>query len=299
MPTDLRDVLNEAVALIRVSLPRNIAIISEIDGMLPYCLADPTQVHQIVMNLVTNAFQAMGRHGGSIRLSLGPLMLHPDDARLGQMPPGVYTRLCIEDDGPGIDPAIQDKIFDPFFTTKGKTEGTGLGLAVVHGIVRNHNGVVHVQSRPGATRFEILLPTLSDLCPLPGDQVAIARRGTERVVFVEDDEDQLQVVPRVLRQLGYTVHAFAQGEEALRAVCSDDLAADLVITDYDMPGMNGVDVAKRLYACRPEMPVILVSGRKGAAEFFGRAENIRLFLSKPYNKDMLGRAIRDVLDKDA
>lgn len=294
--TDLRSVVSEAVALIRVSVPRNIDIFSEIAETLPYCLADPTQVHQIVMNLATNAFQALGSQSGTIRLSLDAVRLDASEAGVRQIAPGFYTRLRIEDTGPGIDPSIMDKIFDPFFTTKDKTEGTGLGLAVVHGIVRNHNGAVHVQSRPGATCFEIVLPTLSEVCPLPEGSSGAACQGTEHIVFVEDDEDQVEVVPRVLRQLGYTVRAFTHSAEALAAVCGGEVSVDVFITDYDMPGMSGVELARKLHACRPELPVILVSGRKGVAEFFESAENIRVFLSKPYNKDMLGRAIRDVLD---
>lgn len=299
VPTDLRDVVDEAVALIRVSLPRNISVLASIDQDLPFCLADPTQIHQIVMNLVTNAFQAMGEQGGVISLKLQSQILDRDDPRLGNMEPGAYSVLSIEDNGPGIAESIQDKIFDPFFTTKGKGEGTGLGLAVVHGIVRSHDGDIHLFSQPGCTRFEIILPTLRDMCLLPGECSSMVVTGTERVVFVEDDEDQVQIVPRVLSQLGYHVYPFGNGAEAVRALCTDGLDVDLVITDYDMPGMNGFEVAKAVGFCRPEIPVILVSGRKRAAEFYGQAGNIKFFLGKPYNKDMLGRAIRDVLDKDA
>ena len=299
VPTDLREVVGEAVALIRVSMPRNITVNAFIDDDQPLCLADPTQVHQIVMNLATNAFQALGEKGGSISIRLGRMTLDREDPQLGNLEPGVYSRLCIEDDGPGIDEDIQDKIYDPFFTTKGKGEGTGLGLAVVHGIVRNHGGEIRLTSAPGQTRFDILLPTITDLCLLPGECAGTVAMGTERVAFVEDDEDQLQLIPRVLSQLGYEVHPFHSATEALRAICEEGLPLDLVVTDYDMPGVNGFDMAVALEKCRPELPVIMVSGRKRAAEFSVRAGNIRLFLSKPYNKDMIGRAIRDVLDKEA
>lgn len=298
MPTDLREVVSEAVALIKVSLPRNIAVQASIDENLGHCLADPTQVHQIVMNLVTNSFQAMRERGGTIRISLGQVMLDTADSVLGGHEPGCYTRLLIQDDGPGIDEDIQDKIFDPFFTTKDKGEGTGLGLAVVHGIVRNHNGIVRVQSAPQATSFEIYLPTLNDMCLLPSQFVAHASEGSEHIIFIEDDEDQLLVVPRVLEQLGYAVQAFQNPVDAVHAVCEQNLLVDLVVTDFDMPGMNGFEVAEYLAGHGRNVPVILVSGRKRAAELFATSNNIKFFLSKPYNKDMLGRAIRDVLDKD-
>ncbi len=297
VPTDLRDVVGEAVALIRVSMPRNIEVRSLLEEDLPLCLADPTQVHQIVMNLATNAFQALGERGGCISISLGHQVLDREDPQGGNLAPGIYSRLTIEDDGPGIPDAIQDKIYDPFFTTKGKGEGTGLGLAVVHGIVRNHGGEIRLTSAPGRTRFDILLPSMNDSCLLPGTCDSVVAMGTESLAFIEDDEDQLQLIPRVLAQLGYTVHPFHTPAEAIEAVCGG-LELDLVVTDFDMPGMTGFDLARALEECRPELPVIMVSGRKQAAEMSSQADNIRLFVSKPYNKDILGRAIRDVLDKD-
>jgi PAS domain S-box-containing protein len=298
VPTDLREVVSEAVALIRVSMPRNITVESGVEKDLPLCLADPTQVHQIVMNLATNAFQALGSRGGTIRISLGRLILEREEPQWGNLVPGAYSLLSIEDNGPGIAESIQDKIYDPFFTTKGKGEGTGLGLAVVHGIVRNHGGGIRLTSAPGKTRFDILLPTMNDFCLLPGECDSDVAEGTEHVAFIEDDEDQLQLIPRVLAQLGYTVHPFHTATEAIEVICGG-LELDLVITDFDMPGMTGIDVAVALEECRPELPVIMVSGRKRAAEFSSLAGNIRFFVSKPYNKNMLGRAIRDVMDKDA
>lgn len=298
VPTDLREVVSEAVALIRVSMPRNITVHSAVEESLPMCLADPTQVHQIVMNLATNAFQALGERGGLISIGLGRLSLDREDPQCGNLAPGVYSLLTIEDNGPGIPEGIQDKIYDPFFTTKGKGEGTGLGLAVVHGIVRNHGGEIRLSSGPGRTRFDILLPSMSDFCLLPGECDSAVAMGSERLAFIEDDEDQLQLIPRVLSQLGYTTHPFHKAAEAIEAICGG-LEVDLVITDFDMPGKNGIDVALALEECRPELPVIMISGRKQAAEFSAQAGNIKLFVSKPYNKDMLGRAIRDVFDKDA
>lgn len=298
VPTDLREVVTEAVGLLRVSMPRNISIRFSVDDELPLCLADPTQVHQIVMNLATNAFQAFGEHQGTISIRLARVALDRDDPLLGGLQPGVYMLLSMEDDGPGIPEAIQDKIYDPFFTTKGKGEGTGLGLAVVHGIVRNHEGEIRLVSSPGLTRFDIVLPTINDSCLLPGESESETSMGTESVVFIEDDEDQLLVIPRVLSQLGYTVHPFSQGVEAVRALREGGIDADLVVTDYDMSGMNGFEVARQLETHRPDLPVILVSGRKRAAEFSLQAKNIKYFLGKPYNKDMLGRAIREVLDKE-
>jgi len=298
VPTDLREVVGEAVALIRASMPRNISVESSIDPDLALCLADPTQVHQIVMNLATNAFQALGERGGRISIQLGRTAFDRDDPQAGGLEPGVYTRLSIADNGPGIPESIQDKIFDPFFTTKGEGGGTGLGLAVVHGIVRNHGGEIRLGSAPGSTRFDILLPTLNELCLLPGECDCTVCTGSESIGFIEDDEDQLELIPRVLSQLGYTVHPFHSPAEAIESICGG-LSVDLVITDFDMPGLNGFDVATALEECLPGLPVIMVSGRKRALEMSMLSDNIKLFVSKPYNKDMLGRAIRDVLDKES
>ena len=168
----------------------------------------------------------------------------------------------------------------------------------MHGIVRNHGGEIRLASVPGFTRFDILLPTMNELCLLPGECVSATATGSEHLAFIEDDEDQLTLIPRVLEQLGYTVRSFQNPAEAVSVICKGGPPLDLVITDYDMPGMNGFDVAGLLRECRPELPVIMVSGRKQAQEFLDPAGNVKLFLSKPYNKDMLGRAIRDVLDKE-
>lgn len=296
-PTDLRDVVAEAVALIKPSMPQNIRVTTTMENNPPLCLADPTQIHQVVMNLATNAFQALdGERGGRIEISLGQISLVRDDERRGGLEPGNYLLLTIADDGPGIEEDIQDKVYDPFFTTK--SGGTGLGLAVVHGIVRGHNGEVRMHTSPSGTRFDIFLPAISAATPVPRECAGQAQGGGEQLFFIEDDEDQLQLVPRVLGQLGYTVHSFRQGQDALQAMDENGTRPDLVLTDYDMPGMNGLELARVLKARYPELPLIMFSGRKHAGDFSGLPDNILFFLSKPYNKDMIGRAVRDVLDRE-
>lgn len=296
VPTDLRDVVTEAAALIRPSMPCNIRVTSTLEENPPLCMADPTQIHQVVMNLATNAFQALdGERGGRIGIDLGQTLLAEDDARQDGLEPGRYLVLSIADDGPGIDEAIQNKIYDPFFTTK--NGGTGLGLAVVHGIVRGHGGAVRLHTSAEGTRFDIFLPAVSDGAAVPREYAGQAERGGERLFFIEDDEEQLSLIPRVLKSLGYTVHAFRRGREALQAVDEGE-RPDLVLTDYDMPGMNGVELARALAQRHPDLPLVMFSGRKHAGEFSGLPENILFFLSKPYNKDMIGRAVRNVLDRE-
>lgn len=296
-PTDLRDVVTEAVALLKPSMPQNIQVATTMENNPPLCLADPTQIHQVVMNLATNAFQALdGERGGRIEISLGQISLMRDDELRGGLQPGNYLLLTIADDGPGIEKSVQDKIYDPFFTTK--NGGTGLGLAVVHGIVRGHNGEVRMHTSSSGTRFDIFLPAIGAATPESGESADRTQRGGEQLFFIEDDEDQLQIVPRVLGRLGYAVHSFRQAKDALQAMDEKGMRPDLVLTDYDMPGMNGLELARVLKTRYPDLPLIMFSGRKHAGDFSGMPDNISFFLSKPYNKDMIGQAVRDVLDKE-
>jgi two-component system cell cycle sensor histidine kinase/response regulator CckA len=289
-PIDVREIVAECVALVRASMPRTIEIVSHLDEDAPACLADPTGVHQVVMNLLTNAYQAIGTKSGRIDVGVGRRFVGADEAAALGVEEGSFARVWVRDDGPGLAPEIQDKIFDPFFTTKGKGEGTGLGLAVVHGIVRTHRGAIQVRSTPDvATEFEVLLPALGDVCLLEREGVAYDVHGRETVVFVEDDEDQLHIVPRMLRQLGYTVHAFSDARSALAAL-REGIAAQVVVTDFDMPGMTGVELARALAEEGIDVPVILISGRMQEKNF--TFANVRAVVPKPYNREQLAGAIR-------
>ena len=200
------------------------------------------------------------------------------------LPPGRYLRLCISDTGPGIQPDSLDKIFDPFFTTKGKAEGTGLGLAVVHGIITAHKGAVVVSSIPWErTSFDIYLPLLDRASAADQRQAEQVRRGQGRILFVEDDLDQLATIPRVLGRLGYEVKGSSSAAMALRSLGDAPGSFDLVLTDFDMPGVNGVEFARRLLAEHPGLPVVMVSGRLHAGEMPpDLPRNILRVLAKPY-----------------
>jgi PAS domain S-box-containing protein len=299
-PTNMAEVVHEAAAIFAATLPRNITLNERIDVHPAIAFADPTQVHQIVMNLCANAFQAMRDKGGSMAIELTQVDLDAAQAELISVEPGRYLRLSITDSGPGIPPDILDRIFDPFFTTKAKGEGTGLGLAVVHGIVKSHRGGLHVISQPGLrTSFEVYLPKQADfegpevLAPPPAGPV---RQGSEHVLFVEDDEDQLTVIPRVLRLMGYRVTAKSGAAEALDYLAQAPGVVDIVVTDFDMPGLSGVELADRLRSLTPKLPVILVSGRRGSLTAAEHAGNIKTVLLKPYNGEELARAMCQVLD---
>ncbi|MDD3311852.1 ABC transporter substrate binding protein [Pseudodesulfovibrio sp.] len=295
--TDVGAVITEAMGLIEASMPSNIKVRLNVAPALSCVLADPTQLHQVAMNLCTNAFHALRDRGGVIEARVDRADLTEEDARALGVSPGEYVRMAIEDDGPGIAPEILDKIFDPFFSTKDKTEGTGLGLAVVHGIVRSHRGGLQVLPRPGGgTIFEIFLPRAENT---DGDTGRVRRSGGptgQRILFVEDDEDQLHTTPRLLKAMGYRVSAVGDPEAAALLVADDPGAFDMVITDYDMPGLSGIELAIRIALVAPNMPIILVSGREDAVVAAADLPCIRQVIIKPYDKEDLGDAIGVVLD---
>ncbi len=294
-PTDLGEVMREALGIVEASMPGNIEVVRTISEHPHMVWADPTQMNQVLMNLCTNAFQAMRSKGGTLRVSLESETVEPIRAEVLGVEPGEFYRVDVADDGPGIDSSLLDKIFDPFFTTKGKSEGTGLGLAVVHGIAKAHKGAVDVASEPGkCTVFRVYLPVSLQ----NADQIAPRNNlyvGRERVLFVEDDADQMETTPRVLESLGFSVVAESSPAQALLRLEADPRNFDLLITDYDMPGINGLELVRRVASLNPHLPVILVTGRDEAVEGAQALESIRMVVQKPYNKLILSDAIRQVL----
>jgi PAS domain S-box-containing protein len=294
---NVAEVVRETLSLLSASLPRNITVREDIRRDPALALADPIQLHQVFLNLCTNAFQAMRETGGDLLLTLHDEALDASAAEALSLPPGRYLRLCISDTGPGIPGDILDKIFDPFFTTKGKAEGTGLGLAVVHGIITSHKGTVVVSSVPWErTSFDIYLPLLEQADALDQGQATQVRRGQGRILFVEDDQDQLATIPRVLGRLGYEVTAAPSAAQALRTLGDARRSFDLVLTDFDMPGVNGVEFARRLATEHPGLPVVMVSGRLHAGEMPpDLPPNILRVLAKPYSQGALSEVLREIL----
>lgn len=299
-PTDIGEVVKETVDFIKASLPRNIGVKAKVPEGAPLVMADPTQIHQVIMNLCTNSFQSLRGGGGRIEVSLTTVEVGDEQAQFMRVSPGVYLRLEISDNGPGISVEILDKIFDPFFTTKGKAEGTGLGLAVVHGLIKGHGGGISVNSTPNIkTTFEIYLPVKGQLRDVVRKSFGSLPLGQENILFVEDDEDQLETTPRILESLGYQVMAFASPNEALRVVAREPERFDLMITDYDMPHTNGMELAKKIRDVAPRLPVMVVSGRRTVLSYVADADNdiknVKKVLMKPYNKTIIADAIREVL----
>ena len=300
-PVQLQFVLQEALKLLRSSLPSTIDLQQDIDTDCGSVLADPTRIHQVLMNLCTNAKQAMGDQGGALRVSLDEIYV--DSTSPNRPHPSIkqgrWLKLEVSDSGSGMEAHIKERIFDPFFTTKVKGEGTGLGLSVVHGIVKSHGGEITVSSQPGeGTIFHVYLPVIdteqgADASvkhpSLPG--------GSERILFVDDELMLVNIMGRMLTNLGYTVVTLTDSKEALQWFRDHTDEIDLIVTDMTMPHLTGVELAKRILQLRPEMPIILCTGY---SEYIGvdqaKAIGIREFVAKPVDKKTLAGVVRKVLD---
>lgn len=295
----LSTIVREALKLLRATLPATITLEPAIAANLPDVLADPTQMHQVMMNLCTNAAHAMRDQHGKLCVQLDQLHLPPE----GPLPhpellAGDYVRLVISDTGHGMEAAVLERIFEPFFTTKGPGEGTGLGLSVVHGIVKEHEGVIAVESHPGlGTTFSIYLPAQS----VSNNREAVSSRqiprgSRERILFVDDEPALGKVANRMLSQLGYQPVVFGDAAAAWQAIQENPAAYQLVITDLTMPVITGLELAKKIVNLRPDLPILLASGNPTALvpeEL--PALGIREVLAKPLGLELLAVAIHQVL----
>ncbi len=259
-PVALAPVVHEAVTFMRATLPAAIELVREIDLAAPRVRADPAQLHEVLVNLATNAWQAVGG-AGRIAIALrGPAMLTGDE--LAGLPAGPLVCLSVSDTGPGMEPATIERIFEPFFTTRAAGEGSGLGLAVVHGIVLAHGGAIRVTSQPGrGTTFRVYLPAVDAPAEpaAPPPRVTGPGRG-ERILHVDDEVALSRLVARTLARLGYRITSHTSAESALDAFRAAPDAFDLILTDLSMPGLSGLDLAARALALRPDMPIVLISG---------------------------------------
>ena len=283
---NLQPVVKESLKLLRSALPSTIQMIPQINATAPV-LADPTQIHQLLMNLCVNAGHAMdGKQG---RLEVGMEEVLVDDALVGlnaDLRPGRYVRLSVRDTGCGMTPETLSRIFEPFFTTKKVNQGTGLGLAVVHGIIRNHDGAIIVRSKPGeGSEFQIFLPVhAGETETVAGKENPSGRADGEHVLVVDDEAAVVTVLKLLLGRAGYNVTAFTDPHEAFNHFRSRPDDFDLIVTDLTMPGMNGLELAGKIFEVRPELPVVIATGFAG--ELVSEAQiadhpNIRRVLEKP------------------
>ncbi|MBI3371765.1 MAG: PAS-domain containing protein [Betaproteobacteria bacterium] len=259
----LNEVLEEVARLMRKTLPAGVGISTVLATGAPQVLADPTQIQQVLMNLCTNAWHALEHGSGRVEIRLDRLEVNADSAS-GEVPPGTYARVAVADTGCGMDAATVERVFEPFFTTKAQGQGTGLGLSVAHGIVKSHDGYIGVRSEPGkGTTFTLCFPMAEgghgDASAV-GDPVESPRGRGERILFLDDEEALVFLAQRMLVRLGYRVSGFSRWEEALEAFRADPDAFDLVISDYNMPGRSGLEIAREMLALRPTMPLVLASG---------------------------------------
>jgi PAS domain S-box-containing protein len=299
---DMVPPVKEALKLLRSSLPSTIEIRQDIaippeKGVI---LADPTQIHQVLMNLCTNAAHAMRDKGGILSVSLSSVEA---DAylvsRYPDLKPGPYVRLTVGDTGHGVAPSILERIFDPYFTTKGPGEGTGMGLAVVQGIVKRHGGMITVHSEIGkGTTFHALFPRIEQEIVPEATAAEALPTGSERILFIDDEEPLVDLGMGMLESLGYSVTIKTNSLEALETFRAKPDAFDLIITDVTMPAMTGIELAKELMAIRPDIPIILCTGFSELInEKQAKEMGIREFVMKPFVIGKHAKTIRKVLEQ--
>ncbi|MBU0943166.1 MAG: cache domain-containing protein [Proteobacteria bacterium] len=299
-PFKIQPVLKEALKLLRGSIPSTIKIEQQIDPQCGPIFSNPTQVHQIIMNLCTNAFYAMKKTGGVLSVSLDQVELGSKE--LGStinLDPGPYVRLEVSDNGVGMDRVTMEKIFEPYFTTKPMGKGTGLGLSVVHGIIKLCKGGITVTSTPGlGTTFHLYFPVVEEKKHAPeNDSNAQIPTGHERIMLVDDEEIIVKMGKQMLEKLGYQVSDFTNSEEALQAFVNAPESFDLLITDLTMPGLTGIQLATEIMQLRAELPVILCSGfSETMSGNKAKSVGIREYVMKPMIKKDLAQIIRKVMD---
>ncbi len=294
-PLDLSLVVEEARRFLRATLPANITIDVFCAPQCGTVLADATQIHQVILNLGSNAAHAMRLQGGVLRISLEPSEISLDLAlTLGGPAASSYVRLSVSDTGHGMDESTRRRIFDPFFTTKNTREGTGLGLAVVHGIVRSHRGAIDVESTPGSgSTFHIYLPTATEDNPQSGLSLESAPRGGGEFICVVDDEEVVGSCTKlVLESKGYRSLIFSSAEQCLAELETSMTQCAVLVTDQTMPGMQGTELAAAMRRRRPDLPVVIMSGyfskiSPQALDELGQVE----LLAKPFTTDELGHAV--------
>jgi hypothetical protein len=299
-PLDLGKTVKDVLHLVRATLSAPVDLRERIAPGLPRVYADSTSVHQVLMNLATNALHAIAA-GGRLEVTVEPTYVRDSLARSHpDLREGSYVLLSVHDDGIGMEPAVRERAFEPFFTTKAPGTGTGLGLAMVHGIMRDHDGAVLLDSEPGqGTTVRCFFPTLeSGESPGALTAAAVPRGRGERILCVDDEPALALIGERRLRALGYEVETCTDAAGALAAFRADPNRYDLVVTDYLMPSMTGLDLARELVALRPDIRIVLLTGfLEKLAEGELQQIGIRCSLTKPLTWQDLAAAVRAVLDE--
>ena len=294
-------IIEEVLKLLRASLPTTIEIKQNIEPHPDPIFADQTQIHQVIMNLCTNSAHAMEDSGGILQVSLSNFELSARRAsQYPELNPGPYVKLSISDTGHGMDAATMSRIFDPYFTTKEQDKGTGMGLAVVHGIVKGHGGGIHVESTPGeGTCFDILFPIMERQITSETEELKTLPTGNEHILFIDDEDILIDLGKNMLKKLGYRVEARTQPVEALEVFRAAPGQFDLVISDMTMPNMTGDILATELMKIRPDLPVIICTGYSERIDDQRAQElGIKGLMMKPFTIRSLSKTVRNALDQN-
>ncbi|HUC84831.1 MAG TPA: PAS domain S-box protein [Candidatus Acidoferrales bacterium] len=298
-PLQLQPIVGECIKLLRSTIPAMVKITHHVESGCPPVLADPTQIHQVIMNIATNAWQALPETGGHISISLRAVEV---DATMAtqhrELRTGAFVRLVIADNGHGMDAKTRERIFEPFFTTKPASKGSGLGLSVVYGIIKSHRGAIVVESELGrGTTFQIYFPaSLGSRTKASTPAVAIPHGHGERILFVDDEPIVARSTEEFLKRLGYVVTCCEQSEDALARFRRAPVDFDMIITDWAMPGMSGTELVSAIREIRPDIPMLLMSGFVDSTlQHTAKTIGIGEILIKPVNPELLAQAVAQVL----
>ena len=292
-------IVEEALALLCPIIPKSIQILSYNSGDVPTIYADPSQIHQVLMNLCTNSAYAMREKGGNLDLRIETCDLDESNRYIYEgLPSGKYVKLTVSDTGPGIDPRIANRIFEPFFTTKKLGEGSGMGLSVVHGIIKSLNGAIILTSEPdkGAT-FQIVIPKEEEVLKEEQLRSKLVSSGNERILFVDDEESIAEMAGEMLEKLGYEVIPLQNSMEALDMFEKQHAKFNLVVTDLTMPYLSGEELAKEILRIRSDMPIIMCTGfSEVVSPEKAKKLGVKEYIMKPFLHEELAATIRKVLD---
>ncbi len=298
-PIKVGPIVKDVISLIRPSVPSFIKIKSKVSSQSTV-LADASQIHQVLMNLSTNACYAMRKEGGTLEFSIRDDIVENSNLSIrNDVKPGKYQKIVVADTGHGLSEEIKDRIFEPFFTTKKMGKGTGLGLSVAHGIIQNHNGFISVESTPGkGTKFDILLPVIDSEENIQIESDISLPEGDETILFVDDETFQGDVVKQLLERLGYTVTVQSNSMSALSVFKKNPEQFDLIITDMTMPHMTGDQLSKEILSIRPDIPIILCTGFSEKIDAQKALElGVSKYIEKPINKIDFAITVREAIDQ--
>ena len=299
-PLKVQPIVKEALKLLRASVPAHIDIRRNLDNNTGAVMGDSTQIFQVIMNICTNSYQAMKEKGGILDVTLSGVDIGNEDQDFSSLNPGPYLLLTVSDTGHGMGREVLERIFEPFFTTRGPAEGTGMGLSVVHGIVRGYGGDIRVYSEPDkGTTFNVYLPRIDNSPESPNlSATELSPTGKEHILLVDDEEIIARMLERMLERLGYRVTARTSSVEALAAFRSQPESFDLVLTDITMPNMSGIDLSEELLRIRGDIPVVLCTGfSETVSREKAMAVGVRDYIMKPFVSSQIAVTIRRVLDK--